>query len=68
MKKLLILFLLITPAYAQQQQKTPMQQKLETTIGSLIVENTSLSIQIEQLQKENADLKKQLEDHKKDSK
>lgn len=60
-KKLLILILLISPTYAQQQQnKTPIQQRLEATIGSLIVENTSLGIKIEELQQKI----KELEDRK----
>jgi hypothetical protein len=44
MKKLLVAMLLLaTPAFAQQQVKNPVQQKLEAILGSLMVENASLA-------------------------
>lgn len=62
MKKLLILVCCILPTIAFAQEQNSIQQKVETTIGKLIVENLALSAKIETLNKEIVDLKKRLEE------
>lgn len=57
-KKLILIFLIFcTPCYAQEAQ-----QRIEITLGKLIIENATLASTVENLNKQIADLKKQLED------
>lgn len=58
-KYLVILFCLLSTSVFADEIST--QQKIETTIGKLMVENIILTTKIESLTKEIADLKKQLE-------
>lgn len=60
---LLAVALLSSPAVAQQQN--PVEQRIASQLGSLIIQNTAQAAQIEQLNAENAKLKAELEKLKK---
>ena len=60
---LLAVALLISPALAQQQ--SPVEQRIASQIGSLVIQNTAQAAQIEQLSAENAKLKAEIEKLKK---
>lgn len=65
MKYLLIALCLIsTSCFAEE----TLQQRLEIMIGKLVIENLDLATKIENLNKINIDLKKQLEDKNKENK
>lgn len=72
LKYLIIALFIITPAYAQQQQSIPTVAETALQINNVIGEWAQRLAQqgklIEQLKKENDELKKQVEEHKKDSK
>jgi len=62
MKYLIVVLCLIsTSCFAQETQ-----QRIEITLGKLIIENATLASNVENLNKQVADLKKQLADKDKD--
>lgn len=68
LKYLIIALFAITPAYAQQQQSIPTVAETAIQINGIIGTWAQTLMQqakqIEQLQKENSELKKQVEDRK----
>ena len=63
MKKLVVCFVLATtPAFAQQQGPNPVEQRLATQIGIITIQNTALSVQVEQQAAEIAKLKAKIEE------
>lgn len=60
MKHIILVFSLLFTSTALLAQDA--QQRIETTLGKLVIENATLASTIENLNKQIADLKKQLED------
>ncbi len=61
MKKFILLFCLISTSSCFSEEITP-QQRVESTLGKLIIENANLASTVDNLNKQIGDLKKQLED------
>lgn len=65
MKKLVLIFLLFSSYAFAQENSAAIQNKIEMTVGKLVVENAALTITVENLQKQILDLKKQLAEKEK---